>query len=72
VAGAEDAVQMPPRPSERRVVLPGGGDQAVIREPDQDRIQRAGLEAELLSEVVAVTRPAGIVGQRIQHSEGLR
>lgn len=63
---------MPPGPTDGRVVLPGGGDQALIGEPDQDRIQRAGLETDLLSEVVTVTGPAGIVGQRVQHSEGLR
>ncbi len=52
--GGRQPVQVPPRPARLRLVLPARLDQAPVGQPDQDRVQRARLQARLPGQRVPV------------------
>src|SRR6185312_250004 len=62
---------MPPRPPGRLLLLPRGLEQATLRQPDQDRVQRARLQPGPFRDVVPVPPLRRRVGQRSQDREGL-
>ena len=64
-------VQVPPRPPGHRLVLPARLDQAPLGQPDQDRVERAGLQAGLAGQRVPVPPLRRLLRQRGQHRQRL-
>jgi len=65
-------VQVPPWPSRLRLVLPARLYQAAVGEPDQDRVQGAGLEPGLPGERVTMPPLRRLCAQRRQDCQCLR
>jgi hypothetical protein len=64
-------VQVPARPPGHRLVLPARLDQAPLGQPDQDRVERAGLQAGLAGQRVPVPPLRRLRRQRGQHRQRL-
>ena len=69
--GRRQAVQVPGRPPRRRVGLPPRLQQLAIGEPHQDRVQRAGPQPDLESQLVAVAPRRRIGRERPENVGGL-
>src|SRR5262249_12108541 len=59
-------------PARLWLVLPARLDQAPVGQPDEDRVQRARLQAGLLGQRVPVLPLRRLIAQRGQHGQGLR
>src|SRR6266571_1684368 len=70
--GTGQPVEVAGRPPHRRVGLPGRLQQSPVAQPDQDRVQRTGLQADLLAQFVAVPPGGRLRGQGTQYRDGLR
>jgi len=71
-AGAEDPVQVPWRPAGGWVGFPRRLKEATFAQPDQDRVQRAGLQAQLFAQVIAVPGNPRVTSQNVKYRKGLR
>jgi hypothetical protein len=60
------------RPARLRLGRPCSLKQPTVGKPHQDRIHRAGLDAQLLTKVVAVAPDFRFLGQGRNHCSGLR
>lgn len=71
MARGEDPVQVPSRTSGRRVGLPRRLEGTAVAETHQYRVQGAGLEPELLTQLVPMTPLALAGGELRQDGQGL-
>jgi hypothetical protein len=65
--GGGEPIQMAPGSPWRLIVLPFRGDHTAVGQPDEDRIERAGLQVCLFGDFVAVPPRRRIVQERGKH-----